>query len=158
MSVATVFRSPRTTNVADPHVRACRSGPQHCSGRGRATIDLSGRLIWAVNLAESAASLMKGQMSSARAPVGVLGNGLQVDVLVQLHVLRVDPDHLQPTGLVRHAHVDLAVEPPESAQRRAVSAPCCYILQCSIGKLSRRARHNLAVKFNRHVDLKASDS
>jgi hypothetical protein len=47
--------------------------------------------------------------------MSVLRDGLQVDVLVELHVLRVDPDHLQPPGLIRHADVNLTVKPPESA-------------------------------------------
>ena len=49
-------------------------------------------------------------------PVRVLGNGFQVDVLVQLHVLGVDAHHLQSPCLIWHADVYLAVEATESAQ------------------------------------------
>jgi hypothetical protein len=46
-----------------------------------------------------------------------LGDGLQVHIVVQLHVLGVDADDLQAAGLVRHADVDLAVEAPKAPQR-----------------------------------------
>jgi hypothetical protein len=38
-------------------------------------------------------------------------------LIVQLHVLGVDAQHLQPAGLIRHADVDLTVKAPEAAQR-----------------------------------------
>mmetsp|Transcript_24647 Transcript_24647/g.39055 ORF Transcript_24647/g.39055 Transcript_24647/m.39055 type:complete len:588 (+) Transcript_24647:303-2066(+) len=48
----------------------------------------------------------------------LVGNLLGVHVVVQLHVTRVDAEDLQAAVLVRHADVDLAVEPPEAAEGR----------------------------------------
>ena len=43
-------------------------------------------------------------------------NQLQLHILVQLHVLGVDAQHLQAANLVRDTNVNLAVEAPESPQ------------------------------------------
>ena len=40
------------------------------------------------------------------------------DVRGELHVLRVDAQHLQAAVVVRHADVELTVEAPEAAERR----------------------------------------
>lgn len=42
----------------------------------------------------------------------------EVDVVIQLHGARLDPEDLQTTLLVGDADVELAVEPPEPPQRR----------------------------------------
>mmetsp|Transcript_7662 Transcript_7662/g.16937 ORF Transcript_7662/g.16937 Transcript_7662/m.16937 type:complete len:557 (+) Transcript_7662:788-2458(+) len=49
--------------------------------------------------------------------VRLLGKLLQVDVVAQLHVLRVDAQHLEAAVLVGHANVNLAVEASEAAER-----------------------------------------
>lgn len=50
--------------------------------------------------------------------VGLGGNGLQVDVLAQLHVLGVDLQNLQTAGRVGDADVDFTVETAVSAKGR----------------------------------------
>ena len=47
----------------------------------------------------------------------VLGDGLEVDPFVQLHVLGVDAHDLEAPDLVGDADVDLAVKAAEAAQR-----------------------------------------
>merc|ERR1719399_1436284 len=54
----------------------------------------------------------------AHIPVRLLGELLEVDIIGQLHVLRVDAHHLQPAVLIGDADVYLTVEPAEAAQRR----------------------------------------
>jgi hypothetical protein len=44
------------------------------------------------------------------------GDGLQIHIVVQLHVLGVDAQHLQATSLIGHTDVDLAIEAPEAPQ------------------------------------------
>ena len=48
--------------------------------------------------------------------VGLAGDGLRVDVLVELHVAGVDAEHLEAAVLVGDANVDLAVEAAEAAE------------------------------------------
>merc|ERR1719267_405892 len=48
----------------------------------------------------------------------LLGELLEVDVVGELHVLRVDAQHLEAAVLVGHADVHLAVEAAEAPQRR----------------------------------------
>jgi hypothetical protein len=48
--------------------------------------------------------------------VGIFGDGLQINVFGQLHVLGVNSENLEAANLVRNSNVDLSVEPAESSQ------------------------------------------
>mmetsp|Transcript_20519 Transcript_20519/g.36817 ORF Transcript_20519/g.36817 Transcript_20519/m.36817 type:complete len:441 (+) Transcript_20519:3071-4393(+) len=50
--------------------------------------------------------------------MGFFADGLQIHVLIKLHVLGVDPQHLQASGLIRDANIDLPVEATEASECR----------------------------------------
>ena len=59
--------------------------------------------------------MIRIRIAALGAPMGVLGDGFQVDVLIQLHVLGVDPNHLQPPSLIWHTDINFPVEASKSA-------------------------------------------
>mmetsp|Transcript_30993 Transcript_30993/g.70889 ORF Transcript_30993/g.70889 Transcript_30993/m.70889 type:complete len:551 (+) Transcript_30993:1082-2734(+) len=49
-------------------------------------------------------------------PVDVLGDGVQVDVFVEPHVAGLDLQYLEPSFIVRDAHVELPIEPSRASE------------------------------------------
>ena len=45
-------------------------------------------------------------------------NLLKVDIVGELHVLRVDPENLETTSGIRNADIDLTIEPTKATESR----------------------------------------
>lgn len=67
-------------------------------------------------------SLQLTKVEGARGEI-YLGNDFQIHIVLQLHILGMDPEHLQAASLVRHSNINLTIEAPKSPQRR-INAAC----------------------------------
>jgi hypothetical protein len=77
-----------------------------------------------INQVHLLADLLHGSFGAERRKVGadvavsLRGDGREIDIITQLHVLGVDLKNLQATGRVGNANVDLAIEAAVAAQGR----------------------------------------